>query len=630
MTITLRQITRRADGGDIVRTRRLEEPSVTIGRAVSCVIILPDLAVARHHAKLGLMADGKVLVEGQSGATFELDGKPASRAVIDPAVGAALGFGDHRLAIEAGVGPGEITLTVTQGPAVHAEEAARVFSIRPGLLTKRRMAWIGAVVILLVALAWPIAVFQRHETIFAKPDAQWSIGHLSRAHAFLENNCQACHQKAFVAVRDDACLSCHAAARQPAIVAQTVSAVRAAGSLSAPLFINDHAVHARLLKAVPPPPGDVASRVRAAIRKAFGRPDDRCVTCHSEHQGPTGFRPPDLAGLPPIPALKVANSCTDCHGALRRRLADTPLIDTPDWARHPNFRPLVTVGIEAGKARIVRASLSDHPAEASGLSFSHAQHLMAGGGVARMAQTLGRYGAGLECADCHHPAANGPGYEPVNMERDCEACHSLAIGDAALGVSRLPHGEPAQVIAAIRAFYARLPAPPVPEPGRRRPGLAAEGARVALAATVRPDAARQADHAVQAAFQSGGVCAGCHLLIPANKAADAPLVAPVRLTSRYLMRGTFDHRTAGHRASDPGGPACISCHAAEASTKSSDLLLPSVGQCATCHGRDKTQVKQAASADCAECHSYHAPDLPSRKPHDASRVADAANGREGG
>ena len=619
MTITLRQITRRADGGDIVRTRRLEDPLITIGRAADCGIILPDLAVARHHARLGVRADGKVLIEGLGGETFLLDGKAASQAVIDPSTGATIGFGDHRLAIEAGAGPGELTVTVTQGAAAHEEEAARVFSIRPGFLTKRRMAWIAAAIIVLVSLAWPIAVFQRHETIFAKPDAQWSIGHLSGAHAFLENNCQACHQKAFVAVRDDACLSCHAAARDPAALLQTASAVRAAGGLTAPLFIADHANHARLLKAVPPPPGDTASRVRAAIRKAFGRPDDRCVTCHGEHQGPTGFRPPDLAGLPPIPTLKVVNSCTDCHAALRRRLADTLLIDTPDWARHPNFRPLVTVGIEAGKAHIVRAALNDHPSEASGLTFSHAQHLQASGGVARMAQTLGVYGAALTCADCHRPAANGPGFEPVGMVRDCEACHSLAIGEPATGIGRLPHGEPAQVAAAIRAFYARLPAPAVPDPARRRPGISAEGARVALATSARPDAVRQAERAVQAAFLPGGVCAGCHVIAP--QTAGAPVIAPVRLTSRYLMRGTFDHRTAGHRPGDPGGPACASCHAAESSSQASDLLLPSISQCATCHGKDKTQVKLAAPADCAECHSYHAPDLPARKPSAPAKVA---------
>ena len=40
------------------------------------------------------------------------------------------------------------------------------------------------------------------------PDQQWSSGPLSKAHAFLETDCKACHAQAFVAVRDETCLSC--------------------------------------------------------------------------------------------------------------------------------------------------------------------------------------------------------------------------------------------------------------------------------------------------------------------------------------------------------------------------------------------------------------------------------------
>jgi hypothetical protein len=40
-------------------------------------------------------------------------------------------------------------------------------------------------------------------------DASWRTGALSVRHHGLEDNCEACHTEPFVAVRDEACLTCH-------------------------------------------------------------------------------------------------------------------------------------------------------------------------------------------------------------------------------------------------------------------------------------------------------------------------------------------------------------------------------------------------------------------------------------
>jgi predicted CXXCH cytochrome family protein len=60
-----------------------------------------------------------------------------------------------------------------------------------------------------------------------------------------------------------------------------------------------------------------------------------------------------------------------------------------------------------------------------------------------------------------------------------------------------------------------------------------------------------------------------------------------------MPHATFDH-----------GPhlmvECTSCHAAETSTATSDVLMPKKEVCATCHASGK-----GAESRCFECHAYH-------------------------
>ena len=89
----------------------------------------------------------------------------------------------------------------------------------------------------------------------------------------------------------------------------------------------------------------------------------------------------------------------------------------------------------AGQTKPARMSLSGKPKEYSGLMFPHDLHMARRGGVAKMASRLGAkegYGSSLVCADCHTPTADEVGFLPVNMEEDCESCHSLVydkVGD---------------------------------------------------------------------------------------------------------------------------------------------------------------------------------------------------------
>src|SRR3546814_20554901 len=80
------------------------------------------------------------------------------------------------------------------------------------------------------------------------------------------------------------------------------------------------------------------------------------------------------------------------------------------------------------------------------------------------------FGNKLECKNCHRVESDGVRVKPVEMERDCAMCHSLAF-ETVGGVTRtLRHGEPAQVVPDPTAYYrSPTPARPLPLGGMQRP-----------------------------------------------------------------------------------------------------------------------------------------------------------------
>jgi hypothetical protein len=630
MSITLRQATQRAGGGEIVRTRDFPTEEVVIGRGADCDIELHDLAVSLRHAVLRQTGPGRVLVESLGNQPFGVNGRYVTKADLKVGDRPKLVFGDQVLTLEPGQSAGNIVLHLAAATGASDREAINdevaVFTPRARLLSKRVVAWTLGIALILVCLAAQILAFYGGLTV---PDAfqaridtdhQWSSGPLSRSHAFLETDCKACHQKAFVAIRDEACLTCHQAQRPKTELAASAARIRAAGSAWTPRLVRDHADHDRLLKSAPLP-DDLRGKVTTIVERAFNHGQERCAGCHREHVS-GGVDPATGAittPLPEKPTLVAAFECADCHNGLKGRLRDSTLPDTPDWTRHPDFRPLVTVS--AGpKPRVERVALSMRPRENSGLTFPHRLHLAPYGSVARMAQVLGPrrgYGAALDCASCHRPDAGGKSFKPVEMERDCGDCHSLAFSRQGGQLRLLPHGKPAEVVAWLRTFYGSGDAagPRAAPPARRRPG-ATDGEKLTAARwDGRTGAGGHVAGGVRIAFGPGGLCWDCHKIIPPAIPGSLDYqVAPVRLSSRFLPRGAFDHGIDEHSKTPTGGAACADCHKAALSDTANDLMLPSITACAACHGKTKAQTARAASGECAECHSYHAPGVPARKP----------------
>lgn len=592
----LKLITQRAAGGDpIVRERDVAGPEATIGRAATSDVVLADLAVDPQHAKMRFSGPGRITLESVSGLPFTVDGKSVTRADLDLARAPTAEFGDYNLTFEAAEDGATVTVTKDEeGP--HASPS--VFSLQARIFGRRNMAWVLGVAIFLICLLVPLTLSGIIGPAKIRPDQQWSSGALTKAHTFLESDCKSCHVKNFQAVQDNACLACHKSSTDPA---PQFERARNLGSPFQPRLAPEHAAHDKLEKATPLPPG--LGAVTAVFQRALGHPTDRCASCHIEH---TKARPVEgsdpSAPVTDKPKLVVVQDCQSCHSQLKMRLKDTTLIDTPDWNKHPGFRPLVMTSAAGQTPTFQRAALSTTPQERNGLTFPHRMHLDPRGGVARQAIELGKaggYGAPLECASCHRRDATGKDFAPIEMEKDCGTCHSLAYTREGGVLKNLPHGELQKVVDTLagRALVGS------PGSNRQRPGTIRAAAFQAGGAS-----------AYRATFSRGGACYDCHTI---NWAGDTVQMAPVKLATKYLPRGGFDHSVPEHGgpgASKAGGFKCADCHKAATSDRASDVLIPDLKTCATCHGQPTTKIAAADDADCTTCHSFHKPGQSTPKP----------------
>ncbi|MDE8651655.1 cytochrome c3 family protein [Novosphingobium album (ex Liu et al. 2023)] len=556
MSFTLRTIELTATGREIVRDRALPGPSLTIGRAAENDVHLPDLAVEPRHATMTEREDGRVDVDTVGSLGFTLDGVDTRQASIDSRGSAELGFGTYRITVAREGADVLLTVRQTDTAATRSGdlEEKRGFSLAGVLPGKRGVSWALAIVILLAFLAVPIVSHLTRDVTARQTvigDAGWNPGELSLAHHQLADRCEACHVRAFESVRDETCRSCHR-------------------------DVHDHADPARLAAARGNQP--LGPRFLQAVAHAFGKEGPgACQDCHAEHQGPVKLTAPSQ------------QFCADCHGQLKTSLADTRLGDAGDFGKlHPQFTPAIVV--DPATRRTAAVSLDRHPREDNGLFFPHKLHLDPLGGAARMAGNIGAergYGRnGLQCQDCHHKTEDGIRFKPIDMERDCEGCHSLAYDKVGGVFRRLKHGDVDQVIADLTAADITRP---LPNP-RRRPGEYADGGTYSFNFSAPVWQGLQ----VRTALSRDGICGECHR---PTFAGGKPGVLPVTLPSRYMAHGWFDH--AAHKQ-EP----CASCHAARASTSASDLLLPGIKDCRTCHlGEDARSAK--VPSGCAMCHGYH-------------------------
>jgi hypothetical protein len=560
MPFRIRTIDLTATGREIVRERELGQAEISIGRAAENDIHLPDLAVEQRHVRVVPATGGKLRLQAAGKLGFTVDGRSTDDPTIDPAEGAELTLGSYRLQFASEDGAVAVTVRQVAQREGGKREALGGFSLAHVLPGKRPLAWTGLLAILIAFLAVPVLSNLNRERAapeVGRPgavmmDASWSTGALSSVHHGLEDQCEACHVEPFVAVRDQACRACHQ-------------------------DIGDHAAAPRQAVARGPLPWLDAAQWDVA--HALNKPGPgACTDCHTEHEGAGRMEP------------TRERFCADCHGSLDARLSDTALGNASDFGKvHPQFQAAVITA--PGQAKPQRISIADHPRQWDGLRFPHDLHLNTRGGVAQMARRLGKrngYGEPLECNDCHRPTADGVRFLPVDMENDCEACHSLVIDQVGGVYRKVRHGDARQARAELLAL-GRASRPPIIS-GRGRPGQYGAGGlyRVEFGGPATGAAL------LARAMAREGLCGECHTPAGARGSLE---VMPVTQQARYFMHGWFDHEA--HKQEE-----CTSCHAADRSDASSDLLLPDMGQCRDCHLGESSRTAEVPSG-CAMCHSYH-------------------------
>jgi predicted CXXCH cytochrome family protein len=636
MAFIIRQVSRTADGREIVRPTTVQGTEVTVGRLTDNHVHLADLAVEPTHAVIREPEPGRIEVESLSGLGFGFDGRTVRRADISPAsAGGELRFGSHVLRL--GADDDAITITVERVEALsdsaEAKDQQTVFTLRGKMPGKRVSAYAFIALVLVAFLAWPVYTYATYRGEKIRPEAAafhgdktWESGKLSKAHADLAGDCQACHTQAFVSVRDDACVACHTDSHQQKAVGFQRASLEGPGRPGPAAY--DHAPLDKMLASRGEP--GWAGQVKSFFKRTFNKPEGGCVDCHTEHEG---------AG--PMEATQQ-QFCADCHNGLGARLQSagfkSGVGDATDFGlNHPQFRPLILAGYDQANPvpferrdsraggnpllgwKMQRAVLHKPLRQEGGLKFTHAQHVSTTNGVAQMwRQVSPGSGQGMDCQDCHKTDPSGTRYQPVRMETACQSCHSLGLQTVGGTVRQLPHGQPAQVIADIRAFYGsaggfRPTGLPIARYTRARPGeVNAERRSIDLArnAALMPG---RGDALVRATFAKGGVCGECHTV--SFGGGDGVRIAPVAQPVRYLHKGWFDHRA--HDNLDVRGASgtrrygCRDCHAAEKSNNANDLLLPALSNCQSCHTGEKgatkaTLVRSGTPSSCAMCHDYHA------------------------
>lgn len=414
---------------------------------------------------------------------------------------------------------------------------------------KRAKFWLS-LLLLLLALFW-IAGKR-----LSQDSRVYSSGRLSRAHAVLEKECAACHVSqagAFSArATDSACLACH-----------------------------DGPAH-----------------------HSSQTPSPDCATCHSEHRGGANL------------SAASDQACAGCHADLKSSHSDPRYVTQINSfeKNHPEFASLSPgAGVPASDPATVK--------------LNHAIHMKPIRGPNGTLVTV-------KCGNCHHLAATAPdlsysnanyraatvsykesdeflpfsieslkppkpitGRElmaPVRFADACAACHLLTF-DKRFDEG-VPHDKPEIVHAfLVQKFQQYIVAHPGDVRVPRDPGRDLSGKPLPPQIRFLTPAQWVTERTAEAEeLLWRKTCKQCHALTTSQNSA-LPQVAAAHVRTRWMPHARFDHDA--HR-----GFSCVGCHArALTSTEASDILLPGIATCKTCHAPGPGH----ADSRCSECHTYH-------------------------
>ncbi len=340
-----------------------------------------------------------------------------------------------------------------------------------------------------------------------------------------------------------------------------------------------------------------------------------CAACHVEHRGRVNI------------SAASNQACAECHrsltvtGPVRVYFAHTRSLEDG----HPEF-----------------AALRGQAKDPGNIKLNHAIHMkpIRRGPNGPIVQ--------LECSDCHRPAgvnASWP-YEdraylvsetsyshevknvlsrevrwepkpltgretmmPVRFATACAGCHLLTF-DKKFDEG-VPHDKPEVVNAfLVKKFQEYIAAHPGEVRMVRDPKRDLTGKPIPPEVRVLNPAQWVAEKTTDAEeLLWRKTCKQCHAYAREQERAriasvagseprretSLPEIADSRITECWLPHAKFDHDA--HR-----GFSCTGCHAkALASTETSDVLVPGIENCRTCHAPGP----EHAESRCFECHTYH-------------------------
>jgi predicted CXXCH cytochrome family protein len=559
MQVEVTRLTRR--GAALMRRpQSVTAASIRFGRGSGNEVPLSDLRVDLAAAELE-QRNQDLFISALGDSPLRVNGQSATAAVVHP--GDEILIGPYKVVI---ADPPEgfdaalsVELVQPMGDALQRLTAQTRLRLDQTHLNKRSASWALFIVLVLLCLAVPVVAYQAGYIVKKPaevPDAgilgligmAWNPGELSNQHRYFASHCATCHQGAFTEVKDSACLTCHGE-------------------------IGNHFE---------------ASADVGAIRQRLQQ--TRCADCHEEHRGAQSL------------VIGEAALCIGCHRSLDETAPKATIRDVGGFPTgHPQFR--ATVVADAAKPLFTRVDLDGQPkpADHPNLKFNHARHLdpalLPKNAAADFNPT--RYRQPLVCADCHLAEPSGQGFLAPAYAGQCKDCHDLRFGPG-LPWQEAPHGNAELVTTMIAGFYSRkaleggVEEPAAPEIVRRVPGAAAPP----LTEAQRQDALGWAQQKTEAAldtvmFDKYRGCAKCH---EAKREGTELKIAPVLLRTRFLPYARFDH-------SKHQPEACVDCHAAGQSNSSSDVLIPGIERCITCHGAENTAFR--AQSTCTSCHVFH-------------------------
>jgi hypothetical protein len=557
----IRRVVRKGKGALQYEEEEHYGDELSIGRATNQAIFVPDLRVALEHVRVRALAGGKKYrVESLIDAGVRVNGHIEQNATVSN--GASLELGTTRVTFIDPPTGFEAAVEVT--PIDKSEQAALKESDRlPSTLletglSKRRPSWLLFVFFLTTCLVIPLLVHYvpaLNKSLRGTPLSTqvWSSGELAAAHHYFENDCQQCHEKGFVSVRDDKCLTCHAQTKAHADPTQFA---------------------------------------------LFELADADCAFCHRDHNGREGMIPPNQT------------LCSDCHREIKSRTNNvSKLSPVADFGNaHPQFQVNLPAWNAKGDFTPTRVSMDSKLTETSGLKYPHNKHV---GLVEGLNSPTGK--KNLSCASCHEPEAGGARMKPVDFETMCQDCHRLSFDRLAAG-REVRHANVSEVLAQLSEYYAKraldgdyeeAAAPPVVRrrriPGQASANITADEKRVALSW------AREKANLVTRTLFEGKACGVCHTVSRKQSNDEGMLVytvAPVRVAGAWFAKSEFTH--AKHVTMN-----CLSCHDAEKSNTSAHVLIPGIENCRACHAGEGAKGKLAS--ECVDCHGFHESAFPLRE-----------------